>query len=155
MGSNMQRIVVLAVALAFAAAAFAGAIDARQVVKDRRDHLKSLGKSMKSLRDEVGGWHANWTTIEIDAAAVAKGATDLPTWFPAGSGRAGGVKTKALNAIWSKPAQFQAASRAFLVQADKLVDAAKSKDAGLVRSQAKAVGRTCGGCHRHFRAHFD
>lgn len=86
---------------------------------------------------------------------VVLAAADLSTWFPAGSGRGPGVKTKALAAIWLRPADFQNASRAFAAQADTLVEIAKTHDAGSLRRQAKAVGRTCGGCHRHFRAHFD
>ncbi len=152
---SVQRVLVLAAALSLAVAASAGVIDARQVIKARKEHLKALGKSMKSLRDEADGWHPNWPSIENDAAAIANGATDLPTWFPAGSDRATGVKTKALAAIWLKPADFQNASRAFAVQANKLVEVLKTQDAGSVRRQAKAVGRTCGGCHRHFRAHRD
>ncbi len=155
MRSSIQRVMVLAAALSLAVAASAGVIDARQTVKARKEHLKALGKSMKSLRDEAGSWHPNWASIENDAAAVAKGAAALPTWFPAGSGRGDGVKTKALAAIWLKPADFQNASRAFATQADNLVDAAKTQNVALVRRQAKAVGRTCGGCHRRFRAHFD
>ena len=152
---SIKRVMVLAATLSLAVAASAGVIDARQVVKARKEHLKALGRSMKSLRDEADSWHPNWVSIEKSAAAVAKGATDLPTWFPAGSGSGAGVKTKALAAIWLKPAEFQTASRAFATQADKLVDVAKTHDAGSVRRQAKAVGRTCGGCHRHFRAHRD
>ncbi len=152
---SIQRVMFIAGALSLAVAASAGVIDAGQIVKARKEHLKALGKSMKSLRDEAGSWHPNWASIEDNAAAVAKGAAALPTWFPAGSGRGVGVKTKALAAIWLKPADFQNASRAFATQADKLVEVAKTQDAASVRGQAKAVGRTCGGCHRHFRAHFD
>ena len=152
---SIQRVLVLAATWSLAVAASAGVIDARQIIKARKEHLKALGKSMKSLRDEADSWHPNWASIENDAAAISKAATDLPTWFPAGSGRTAGVKTKALAAIWLKPADFQNASRAFATQANQLVEVAKRQDAGSLRRQAKAVGRTCGGCHRHFRAHFD
>lgn len=84
-------------------------------------------------------------------ASARKFAESIPTIFPKGTGigDAGVTKSRALQEIWAKPAEFKAA-------ADALVAALKSAEAA-VGDKAKfdaafgEIRKTCGGCHTPFR----
>ena len=62
-----------------------------------------------------------------------------------------GEKSAALPAVWEKSADFKQAAERFESEATKLVQVSKSGDEGAVKAQIGAVGKSCGGCHEHFR----
>jgi cytochrome c556 len=72
--------------------------------------------------------------------------------FPGGTGPASGLKTDALPAIWAQRTTFDGHAKKLIAEADKLVAVAGSGNAAAVGAQFKAVGGTCGGCHKQFRA---
>ena len=69
--------------------------------------------------------------------------------FPEGSD---GEGSRALPEIWSDAAGFGEALSAFQSAADALAEAARAGDMTAVGDAAAGLGRTCGGCHRPFRA---
>ncbi len=69
--------------------------------------------------------------------------------FPEGSG---GEGSRALPEIWEDAAGFGDALAAFQNAADALADAARAGDTAAVGDAAAGLGRTCGGCHRPYRA---
>ncbi len=69
--------------------------------------------------------------------------------FPAGSL---GEGSRALPDIWEDAAGFGEALSAFQSAADALAEAARAGDMTGVGDAAAGLGRTCGGCHRPFRA---
>lgn len=69
--------------------------------------------------------------------------------FPEGSH---GDGSRALPDIWQDAAGFGEALSAFQGAADGLAEAARSGDMAAVGDAAAGFGRTCGGCHRPFRA---
>mgnify|MGYP006184679683 FL=1 len=69
--------------------------------------------------------------------------------FPAGSDKG---DTKALPAIWTDMAGFQAASKASDMAYDKLAVAAGSGDQAALAAAFADTGKTCGACHDKFRA---
>ncbi|MDP1963859.1 MAG: cytochrome c, partial [Reyranella sp.] len=69
--------------------------------------------------------------------------------FPAGSDKG---ETKALPAIWTDMAGFQAASKASDAAYDKLAVAAGSGDQAALAAAFADTGKTCGACHDKFRA---
>jgi cytochrome c556 len=70
----------------------------------------------------------------------------LPGAFPAAS-KTG--DTRALPAIWDKPAEFSAAIAKFA--ADVKAAQASAKDLDSFKTAYAAIGRNCGSCHEAFR----
>jgi cytochrome c556 len=103
------------------------------------DFVQSVVKSKGDVKplEQVGKGMARW------------GKT-IPAVFPAGSDKGG--NTKALPEIWSDQAGFQKAAADFTDATTKLSEAAKAGDADAVAADAKLIGQSCGGCHRHYRA---
>lgn len=62
-----------------------------------------------------------------------------------------GEKSLALPAVWEKSGEFKQAAERFENEAAKLAQLSKGGDEGAVKAQIGAVGKTCGGCHDHFR----
>ena len=62
-----------------------------------------------------------------------------------------GEKSAALPAIWEKPADFKKAAEHLESEAAKLAQLSKGGDEAAVKAQIGAVGKSCGGCHEHFR----
>lgn len=62
-----------------------------------------------------------------------------------------GEKSAALPAIWEKPADFKKAAERLESEAAKLAQLSKGGDEAAVKAQIGAVGKSCGGCHEHFR----
>lgn len=89
-------------------------------------------------------------TMEGPAKAMARWMRGFPDMFPKGTEQ--GHNTKALPAIWSNPAGFKKDADAMSDAADKLAQANKAGDVQEAAKQIKAVGETCGACHRAFRA---
>ena len=69
--------------------------------------------------------------------------------FPEGSH---GEGSRALPDIWEDAAGFGDALSAFQSAAEGLAEAARSGDMAAVDEAAAGLGRTCGGCHRPYRA---
>jgi len=76
-------------------------------------------------------------------------ATHITALFPEGSLT---DKSKAKPEIWQKWPEFEAAAKNLGAQADKLRDAARTKDLAATEAVAKDFGRqACGTCHQPFR----
>lgn len=69
--------------------------------------------------------------------------------FPEGSD---GEGSRALPGIWEDAVGFGEALSAFQGAAEALAEAARAGDMTAVGDAAAGLGRTCGGCHRPFRA---
>lgn len=118
----------------------------------RHAGFKKMGGAMKALGEQLKA-DAPAKPIMADAAAtIQKTAQEQGKLFPAGSGPAPGVKTDALPAIWADKAKFDAQMAALVTESGKLVGAVNGGDTLAIRAQMKAVGGTCGSCHRQFRA---
>ena len=72
--------------------------------------------------------------------------------FPKGSGRDVYPETRALPEIWNDWDKFGAAAKNMEVQSAKLVAAAESGDVAAIGAQLQNLGKSCGGCHKPFRA---
>ncbi len=151
-GGLRRPIVLIAALLAIGAAGIAGAAGLPQIVHARQAHFKSLGRSLKSLRDQIRRSQPDWSIVATDADRIQHLAAALPTWFPAGSGKGHGVKTRARAAVWAHPRAFARAARIFLSRAQSLTQAAGGRDRRALELRARALGQACGSCHRRFRA---
>ena len=62
-----------------------------------------------------------------------------------------GEKSAALPAVWEKSGDFKQAAERLESEASKLAQLSKGGDEGAIKAQIGAVGKSCGGCHEHFR----
>jgi len=151
----MRRFLTIGlVAGVLAAGAFAANTvwaDAAADIKYRQTVMKTLGGHMGSivqiLKAGMPAGHLAGHTAAIKDISVM--ATDL---FPAGSGSG---KTRAKPEIWSKPGDFKMAIASFQKAAAGIAEAGMSGDRAKVGAGMKALGGSCGGCHKPFRVKKD
>ncbi len=151
--SDRVRVVLVSAAMLIGALGSASAAGLPQIVHARQEHFRMLGRTAKSLRDQFGRSRLNWTAISSDAQRLERLASELPSWFPPGSGQGHGVKTRASAAIWKNPQGFAEAAHVLLVRAQGLTQAAARHDRRALMVNARALGHACGSCHSRFRAH--
>ncbi len=152
-GTFRPLMLLIAAALVIGAAGSAGAAGIPQIVHARQIHFKTLGKTAKSLRDQIWRSHPNWNVVANDANQIERLASALPSWFPAGSGKGHGIRTRASATIWSQPQQFARAARRLFNRAKDLNQAAAGRNLRALRLRIRALGQACASCHRRFRAH--
>ena len=117
------------------------------VVADRQRLMKSLGANWADIQAKAKA--GNIEGIAVNAENLALYAPHIPSYFPEGSGT---DKSKAKPEIWQKWPDFQAAAKNLETQAEKLRDAAKSKNEQATQDIVKDFGRNaCGTCHTPFR----
>ena len=133
---------VLAMGAATAALAQGDIIAARRAgLKRMNDHMTA----MKPVADARGSGAQFNATIE-EMIAFYQG---LPARFPAGTESG---DTKAQPAVWSDPVGFSGAAAAAVEKLQALRTAAAGGDGAAFQAAFQAVGPTCGGCHRTYRA---
>jgi len=145
----------VAVAVAAVVAAGAAAADALSVLQARQAHYKEIGKAAKALGEQLKSGAPSLPVVQAAAKQIDALAPQVPSWFPAGSGPAAGVKTQAKAEIWAKPDEFKHDAATFAEAAHKLDLVAASGDLGAIRAQAQAMGQTCKTCHEAFRERDD
>ncbi|HEX6080541.1 MAG TPA: cytochrome c [Methylomirabilota bacterium] len=117
------------------------------VVADRQRLMKLQGASWMDIQAKAKA--GNIEAIAVNAETLAMTAQQIPGLFPEGSLT---DKSKAKPEIWQKWADFQAAAKNLETQAEKLRDAAKSKNEQATQDIVKDFGRNaCGTCHTPFR----
>lgn len=147
------RTILLAVAATAAlAAGTVSALTPQQTVQLRHGNFEKMGKAMKAIGAELKGGTPNRGVIVANAKVIAALAPQQTRLFPAGTGPASGLKTDALAAAWTDRATFDGLGNKLVTEANKLVGVAGSADFATIGAQVKAVGGTCGDCHRKFRA---
>ncbi len=140
------RMVVSALALV----ALAGTAMAQgDVIAERRAGLKRMGGHMDAIKP-VAEARGDVKALEPRIDDMIAWFRTMPARFPPGSDHG---DTKALPAVWSDRAGFEAANTRLLGQLDVLKAAAASGDAAGFATAFQATGpQYCGGCHRNFRA---
>lgn len=118
----------------------------QQIVDERVAGMKGMVGNLKGA-----GEAATPADAKAKFAAAIAFAETIPSLFPKGTGigDAGVTKTRALQDIWAKPAEFKAAAAA-LVTALKAADAAVGDKTKLDAAFGE-VRKSCGGCHTPFR----
>jgi cytochrome c556 len=122
-----------------------------EIIKTRQDDLKAMGGAAKAIGDQLKSGMPDMKIIAEDAKKIDGYATELPTWFPKGTGEEAGVKTAAKPEIWAMPADFKMDADNLKTEADKLVQVVATGDAAQIGAQMQATGKACGACHKMFR----
>lgn len=118
----------------------------------RQSIFKLLGSNMGTLGAMAKG------KIPVDAAVVEKNATRINQLslmiadYTRTDTSKFDVKTEALAKIWQDPEHFSKDIDKLTMASSELMAAAKSKDEGAIKKAIGGVGKTCGGCHDHFKA---
>ncbi|MBW8785592.1 MAG: cytochrome c [Novosphingobium sp.] len=120
-------------------------------VRTRVSGLRELGAAFKAVNDGLRASEPQMIMIQMSAKQIKNAATQMPSWFPKGSGPESGAKTAAKAEIWSQPAKFKAAQDAFVAEANNLQKASASNDVAAIRASTAKLGGTCKGCHDTFR----
>lgn len=141
-----MRVWLAGIAVVVCATAAWAAKAPQQIVDDRVAGMKAMGANL-----QAAGKAATPTEAKEKIAAAIAFAETIPTLFPKGTGigDAGVTKTRALQDIWAKPAEFKAKAEA-LVAALQAVDAALG-DAAKASAAFDELRKACGGCHTPFR----
>ena len=149
----MRRILVAAVAvMAVAGAARAAgpvSMNPDDVVAGRQAAFDLMGSTVDGMKAVVTDGKSV-KPLEYSAKAIVAWAKAIPAEFPVGTESAHGTKAKP--EIWSDSAGFTKAAGDLQAAADKLVTLAAADDKDGFKAGFEALGKTCGACHRVYRA---
>ena len=141
---------IAAVSLAALTALTAGSVAAAMSVQEERAVvMKGLGGHMKALGAVAKGEAKADAGTVVHAKALRQLSVTIAHLFPEGSG---GGDSRALPKIWSDWDGFKKASDDFAAATPQLVAAAETGDPRQIGAALGAVGKTCGGCHKPYRA---
>jgi cytochrome c556 len=143
-------VAMIAVGALAAGAAFAQA-PATPAQKARHEHFHDIGKAFKGILDELKAPAPSIAVLQTNAKSIDELASQLPGWFPAGTGPEAG-KTQALPTIWQKPDEFKKDAADFATAAHATNLAAQSGNVDAVKGSLAALGGACKTCHTVFRA---
>ncbi|HEY9233717.1 MULTISPECIES: c-type cytochrome [Phenylobacterium] len=144
--------IAIAMVLALTATGALAASAAETAIATRQAGYKKIGGAFKAINDELRKDAPDTKLIAANATTLNSQAAQLGHWFPKGSGPEAGVKTKAKPEIWTDQAKFRAAAGKFQTEAARLQTISAAGDLGAIRTQVRALGGTCKGCHDPYRA---
>ena len=125
--------------------------EAQQVAEERSRTMKTLGRSMRTLKGFVEG-RGTAEEAGAAAAAIADAAPTLPSLFPAGSGMAALPDSESKEVIWEDWEEFVAGTERLGEKAAALQAAISSGDSDRIGAAFGDLGKNgCGGCHSKFR----
>jgi cytochrome c556 len=133
--------------VAIAAMGTAGAAFAQDVIAQRREGMRAEGRQMEAIKAVLDA-RGDTRPIAERAETIAGFYRNLQALYPAGSGTG---ETRALPAIWSNPAGFEAARVNIVGALATLRTAAASGDLAATTAAYNQVGAGCVACHRAHR----
>ena len=117
----------------------------------RHESFEHIGDSFKATTDQLKAPSPNLGAIRNAAGTINRLAPKVESWFVAGSGPADGIKTDALQTVWTKPVEFKQAAAKFADEASKFNDVAQTGDVAAIGAGLKTFGGACKNCHDRFR----
>ena len=122
--------------------------DSEGIIKYRKNVMKTNAGHMGAIMDILKNHLPLETHVVDHARSINQNSKMTLSMFPKGSDFG---DTKAKPSIWKNWSKFKTASKAFARESAKLVKVAESGDIKAFAKQARATGKTCGGCHKHFK----
>ena len=143
----------LAVGLVLGMSAQSLAADSPEsLVKYRQAVMKAISGHTAAIASVVKGETSYGAHVANHARGIKEMSLIVPDVFPPESGPDSFKDTRALPKIWADPAKFQEAITAFQSAAAKLAEMAEGGDMAAVGPALGELGKSCGGCHKPFRA---
>ena len=146
----MKYLVKHIVAASLAIAVFGAGMAATQpanadVVKERRAEMKKIGKANKALQRAAKAGKKSTAARQARAIIASVDRVSAAGMWPRGTSRKGlGAKaTRAKPLIWKKWSVFEKRFGGLRKVASAV--------AGGNMAAAKNIGKSCGGCHKHYR----
>lgn len=144
---NWKPLSIIALSALVAVAAVDQTTAQMDVVKERQDLMRSMGKSFGPLVMVIKG-----ESTDLDAAAQAaqtmNGAmAKTATLFPSGTAKGEAENSRAKPEVWTDADAFKAAADKLIAESEKLVAAANSGDMDAFKAQFPMTAQACGGCH--------
>ena len=126
------------------------AADAATLIRARQSALMLSAVAFGGMKGTIdsGG---DVSSQAFAARALARWSKTLPTMFPAGTGKASGIPTKALDTIWSDRTGFDARAADYAAAATRLAQLAEANDKAGFAAQWNVVRQSCSGCHDVYR----
>ena len=124
--------------------------DAATLIRARQSALMLSAATFGGMKGTIdsGG---DVSSQAFAARALARWSKTLPTLFPAGTGKASGTPTKALDVIWTDRAGFEARAADYAAAATKLAQLAEANDKPGFAAQWQVVRQACSSCHDVYR----
>ena len=132
---------------AVAALGMAGAAFAQDVIAQRREGLRGMGRHMEAIK-AVSDARGDTRPLVARVDEMIVFYQGLPALFPAGSGTG---QTRALPTIWSDRAGFEQASANMVTQLQAMRATAAAGDNAALTAAFNQTGATCAACHRPYR----
>jgi cytochrome c556 len=117
-------------------------------IEYRQKVMTGVGADMGAISDILKHGLPFTANIALHANRLEDAAALIPIAFEK---KTAAGKTDAKPEIWLKPDEFRAAIDDFASAADALEDAADDGDPDQIQAAFKALGKSCGGCHKPFR----
>jgi cytochrome c556 len=118
------------------------------IIKYRRNVMKAVGANMGNLAMFAKGNITFADNIVANARGIREGLAMAEGLFPESTETG---ETNALPKLWEDKADFEAALRDSIAAADAMVTAAGGGAIPTVIEAFRALGKTCGGCHKPYR----
>ena len=123
--------------------------DPKNEITYRRATERALGGHMSALNTILSGRVKRGKgSVIVHSRAIGNIGKLYHTLYPKGSGQG---RTRAKPLIWTKPNEFKKAIAAFKRASAKLAAVAGKGNPKTTKVAFKAVGKTCGVCHKLFR----
>jgi cytochrome c556 len=144
-------IVVAAVLILALAAGVALAATGAQFVQVRRG---LFGEMSGALKHAAARWQDPTVYGEVaqSALVIQRDARDLLKLFPKGTSASDGLRTAALDSIWSERPGFDRLVNQLADEAGGLATITETTPSRDVHQQLAAIVATCKACHRDYRA---
>lgn len=124
---------------------------AGQAAYHRHENFKAQGAAFKGILDELKKDSPDMKLLAGNSTKLKTLASQLPTWFPKGSGVESGMKTDAKAEVWTDAAGFASAANRLQVETSKLQALGAAGDLAGFKGQVRAVGGACKNCHDKYR----
>jgi len=147
----IRTVVALSLVCTAVWSARADDMDPQVVIEGRQANLRDLGAAFKAITDELKKSAPSLPVIRQYAGQIDALAQQQRFWFPRGSGPESEIETDAKPEIWARTKEFADAELALVTEAARFRDIARGSDIDAIKTQHRAVGKTCKGCHDAFR----
>lgn len=138
-----------AAALALVFAAAASAAEPEDIIKYRKNVMKSNGAHMSAAALIIQGKTPEYRTrLGEHAQAIVSFTKNIPALFPKDSDFG---DTDALETVWSKRAEFEKRARDTEKKAAAFASAVKAGQPAAIAARFQELSDACKACHKDFR----
>ena len=146
--SVSYRLLFAAVCMIAGISLVARAAEPEDIIKYRENVMKSQGAHLAAAAAIIQGKVDFKSQLREHTRALAASTKDIPTLFPKGSDFG---ETKALDAVWQKPAEFKKDAEHAHMMAVALDNAVAKGDTKSYPMHLQAMLDACKECHKDFR----